>query len=133
MDKGAEERESRFRSEYQDAPIAMAMVSLDGHFLAANRAFCKFLDYSEEELLRKDIVSVTHSEDRTHTMDLLFHVVMHGEQLPPHEKRYLRKDGQLRWGEVSATIVRGALGQPMYYVAQVLDITECKRRGASNS
>jgi PAS domain S-box-containing protein len=133
MDKTPEENELRFRSEYRDTPVGMAMVSLEGRFLAVNPAFCEFLGYSEEELLHKDIVSVTHSEDRSRTMDLLLHVVMHGKELPTHEKRYLRKDGQQRWGEVSATVVCGLQGQPAHYVARVLDITDRKRRRAGNS
>jgi len=122
------EWEEELGSEFRDAPIAKAIVSLEGRFLAANRAFCEFLGYSEEELLHKNIASVTHHEDMLRTMELLFHVVMHGKPLPTHEKRYLCKDGQLRWGEVSATAVCGASGQPKYFLAQVIDISERKRK-----
>ena len=127
MDDASSEIESRSRKGFQDAPVGMVMVSLEGRILAANPAFCEFLGYSEKELLQKDIVSITHSEDRSHTVGLLFRVVMHGNQLQTHEKRYLHKDGQLRWGEVSATVVHGEQGQPKYYVAQVIDITDRKR------
>ncbi len=127
MDNAPNEVELRVRSGFQNAPVGMVMVSLDGRILAANPAFCEFLGYGEEELLQKDILSITHSEDRTHTGELLFRVVMHGNQLPTHKKSYLHKDGQPRWGEVSATVVHGSEGQPKYYVAQVIDITDRKR------
>jgi PAS domain S-box-containing protein len=118
--------------EFRDAPIGMVIVSLEGKFLAANRAFCELLGYSEEELLCRDIVSITYSEDRLRTMGMLFSIVFQGEELPTHEKRYLHKDGQPRWGEVSASVVRGLDGEPMHFVAQVIDITDRKQRQAVN-
>ena len=44
------------------------------------------------------------------------------------EKRYLHKSGQVLWGEASSTLVYDAEGKPTYFVAQVLDIGERKRR-----
>jgi PAS domain S-box-containing protein len=125
-EEGRENGEN-FPSEFWEARVGIAMVSLEGRFLAANRAFCEFLGYSEEELLRKDIVSVTHSADLARTLDMLFKIVMQGKPLPTHEKRYLHKDGRPRWGEVSATVFHGVQGQPKYFMAKVVDITDRKR------
>jgi PAS domain S-box-containing protein len=73
----------RFRSVFRDARIGMAIVSLEGCFLAVNRAFCEFLGYSEEELLRKDVASITYSEDLPRTIGLLHTVVAQGKQSHP--------------------------------------------------
>lgn len=40
----------RFRGAFDDAPINMAMVRLDGRYLRVNRTLCEILGYSEEEL-----------------------------------------------------------------------------------
>jgi PAS domain S-box-containing protein len=127
MDHALRESEERFRSAFRDARIGMVIVSLEGCFLSVNRAFCEFLGYSEEELLRKDVASITYSEDLPRTIGLLPTVVAQGKQLPIYEKRYVHKDGQPRWGEVAAAVMRGVEGQPKYLVAQVLDIADRKR------
>lgn len=127
------EWEEAVSSEFQDAPMGRVIVSLEGKFLAANRAFSDFLGYSEEELLCRDILSITYSEDRLHTMGWIFELVVQGKNLPAHEKRYFHKDGQMRWGELSATVVRGPEGDPIYFVAQVIDVTDRKQHEAVNS
>ena len=43
------------------------------------------------------------------------------------EKRFIRKDGSLVWGEVTASLQRDAAGQPAYCIAIVQDISERKR------
>ncbi len=43
------------------------------------------------------------------------------------EKRYLRKDGGIVWGSMTATLVRRASGEPYYLLSIVEDITERKR------
>lgn len=80
MPKGRKWEEAA-SSEFQNAPIGKVIVSLEGKFLAANRAFSIFLGYSEDELLCRDILAITYSEDRLHTMGLIFNVVVQGKKL----------------------------------------------------
>jgi PAS domain-containing protein len=57
------ESEEKFRSVFRDAGVGMVIVSPEGRFLAANKAFCDSLGYTEEELQEKTVESVTLSED----------------------------------------------------------------------
>jgi PAS domain S-box-containing protein len=43
------------------------------------------------------------------------------------EKRYVRKDGQIIWGDMSSAAVRDADGFPLYMVTHVQDITKRKK------
>src|SRR5205085_2878446 len=43
------------------------------------------------------------------------------------EQRYIREDGSLLWGEVTASLQRDAAGRPAYCIAIVQDISERKR------
>ena len=43
------------------------------------------------------------------------------------EKRYLRKDGSVVWGDVSVSIQSGGAGKPAYGIAILQDISERKR------
>ncbi|HEX8036271.1 MAG TPA: ATP-binding protein, partial [Ktedonobacterales bacterium] len=43
------------------------------------------------------------------------------------EKRYLRPDGSVVWGELTGSLVRDEQGVPLYFIGTVEDITERKR------
>ena len=43
------------------------------------------------------------------------------------EKRYVRKDGSLVWGELFASLQRDAAGKPAYDIGIINDISERKR------
>ena len=42
--------EERFRTAFEDSPIGVALVDLDGRRFRVNQALCEMLGYSEEEL-----------------------------------------------------------------------------------
>jgi PAS domain S-box-containing protein len=120
------ESEEKFRSVFRDAGIGMAIVSPGGRFLACNEAFSRFIGYSEEELLGRMVQSVTHPEDWPMFSQRLDRALATGAGFQGVQKRCLNKDGQVRWGECSASLIRDH-GKPEYFVAEVLDVTDRKR------
>lgn len=125
------ESETRFRSLFQDSAVGTVVATLHGGFLQANRAFCAFLGYSEPELLRQTVQSITHPEDREATSTAIRQALTSGPRLHRFEKRYLHKNGQVLWGEVTATLILNTDGTPGYFITQVLDVTERKRAEAA--
>jgi len=123
------ESEERFRSVFRDAGIGMAVVSPEGRFLAGNDAFSKFIGYTEEQLLARTVQSVTHPEDWPMFSQKLRQALADGACFQGVEKRCLHKNGQVLWGECSASLIRDIHGNPKYFVAEVLDITERKQTG----
>ncbi len=116
--------EERFRRAFDDAPIGMALVSPAGRWLKVNRALCSILGYSSAELLRKDVQSFTHRNDRAPSEELVRQAIA-GEDPPHHmEKRYMRRDGSLVFASLSVSLVRDGSGKPLYFISQVEDITE---------
>lgn len=110
-----------------EAPIGMALVGPDHQLLRVNRALGRILDYSEEELLGRSIVDITHPDDITKDVDQvdrLFRKEIFSYRM---EKRYIRKDGRVLWGLLAATILRDAGGRPLAVVGMLEDITLSKR------
>jgi PAS domain S-box-containing protein len=129
--KQAEEKlrksEKMFRSLFQDSSVGTAVVSLDSALLQVNRAFCEFMGYSEEELVGKSVLSITHPDDQEESSKAIDQIAQSGFCIRRLEKRYLHKSGRVLWGEISSTLLRDAEGKPSYSIAQVLDIGERKR------
>jgi diguanylate cyclase (GGDEF)-like protein/PAS domain S-box-containing protein len=120
------EQLARFEAMYHGAPIGIAMISREGHVVESNLAMREILGYSPEELAERPFFSYTHPED-VGTNGEMFRDVMAGRRESYRiEKRYIRKDGQVVWGNVSASLVRDAAGEPSFAVGMIENITERK-------
>src|SRR5918997_3018286 len=120
------ESEERFRSSFRDAAIGMALVATDGRWLQVNRALCRIVGYSEEELLGKSFQDITYPEDLEADLNQIRRTLAGEIETYQMEKRYLHKGGSVVWGLLSVSLVHDEGGEPLYFVAQIQDITERK-------
>jgi PAS domain S-box-containing protein len=118
-------RESKelFASAFQNSPLGMAFVSLDGRWLRTNKSLCELVGYTEEELLKSDFQSVTHPEDLAEDKLLLARLI--SGEIPSYTrvKRYYRKDSRMIWVSVAVTSIHDDSGRPIYFICQAQDIT----------
>lgn len=121
------ESQERFSSAFKDAAIGMALVGTDGRWLQVNPALCALVGYTEQELLASTFQAITHPDDLD--IDLAFvRQMLTGEIRTYHmEKRYFHKQGQIVWILLSVSLVRDPVGHPLYFIAQIQDITERKQ------
>jgi len=103
----------------------------NGHFLKVNKSLCRILGYSDKELLTKTFQELTHPDDLE--TDLAYvHQVLAGEiDIYEMEKRYRHKQGGLVWAQLNVSLVRDSTGKPMFFIAQVQDIS--RRKNAETS
>ncbi|WP_298036295.1 PAS domain S-box protein [uncultured Desulfuromonas sp.] len=121
------ESEDRFRSIFQTAAAGMSLITPEGRFLQVNPALCRFLGYAEEELEGKTVEALTHPEDREATRRHYGEISSGRRQHLEYEKRYLRKDGGVVWGQASVACVMTPEMKPLFCVALVQDVTERRR------
>jgi PAS domain S-box-containing protein len=127
MDETLRQSEQRFRSAFDDAPIGMALVSLEGRWLKVNRALCDIVGYSEASLLANTFQDITHPDDLDADLELVRQMLA-GEILSYQmEKRYIHKLGHSVWVMLSVSLVRTPTGEPLYFIGQIQDISERKR------
>jgi PAS domain S-box-containing protein len=118
--------EARFRVTFEQTTVGIAHVSPEGRFLRINPKFCDMVGYSQAELLERTFRDITHPEDLDADIkhrDRLLRGEIRSYVL---EKRYVRKDGDIVWGSLSAALVRKESGEPQWLVTVVEDITERK-------
>ena len=125
--KALQEAEERFRRAFDDAPIGMALVAPDGHWLRVNRTICEITGYSEDELLGHTFQDITHPDDLDQDVELVQRVIDGELRTYQMEKRYIRPDGEIVWVMLSVSLVRDDAGQPLYFLSQIEDIRERKR------
>lgn len=124
------ESEERFRRSFEDAPIGLALVSLEGRWLRVNNAFCNMVGYTEKELLATDFQTITHPDDLQADLELVGQLL--AGKIPDYnmEKRYFHKHGHVVNVLLSVSLVRTPEGKPLYFVSQIQDITERKKAEA---
>jgi PAS domain S-box-containing protein len=122
------ESEERFRTTFENAGIGIALVDMsDGRPIQCNPALQRMLGYSENELRRMSFTEFSHPDDRYLDMGLYRELTGGKRDKYEIEKRYIRKDGQVVWGLLTASLVKDVEGRPQYAVGMVEDITERKR------
>jgi PAS domain S-box-containing protein len=120
------EREERFRSVFENGPIGMAIVDLNYRFTKVNKALCEMLGYTEEELTGLTFVDITHPEDVEKDVRLAERVFKGELSNYRLEKRYIKKNQEVLWINLTATAIRDPNGNALYGLAMMENISERK-------
>ncbi len=116
----------KFVATFEQAAVGIAHVNLDGKWLEVNRVLCNIVGYDHDELLKLSFQDITHPEDLQEDM-VLVEQLLRDEITQYHlEKRYIRKNGDIIWIKLSATLVRDFDHLPMYFVAVIENINDRK-------
>jgi PAS domain S-box-containing protein len=119
--------EERFRRVFEEGPLGMALVGKDYRFQKVNGALCQMVGYPEAALVQMSFADITHPDDLRADMELaerLFRGEISYYQL---RKRYVNKDGEIIWINLTASVIRDRDGEPIYGLAMMENITELKR------
>ncbi len=121
------ESEERFSNAFEFAPIGKALVSPDAHLLKVNRALCELLDYPEAELLNRSYYDLMLADDIEESLGDTRQMLAGKLRLSQVERHYRRKGGEIITVLLNVSLIRDARGEPLYFIAQIQDITERQR------
>jgi diguanylate cyclase (GGDEF)-like protein/PAS domain S-box-containing protein len=120
-----------FETAFDDAPIGLALVSLEGHWLKVNAALCELLGYSEVELLSRSFHEITHPDDLDADLRQVQRLVAGEIDRYSMPKRYFTKLGPEVWANLSVSLVRDGDGRPAHFISQIEDISDRKHLEAT--
>ncbi|MFH2139416.1 MAG: bacteriohemerythrin [Pseudomonadota bacterium] len=121
--------EERFHTVFDHAAFAMARHDLNGDIIEVNDKWCLIFGYSREEVAARKLnwKQITHPEDRESSAEKV-QGLLAGEIDGIHlEKRYVRNNGEMFWGEVQVSLVHDERGEPDYFISAIQDVSERKR------
>ncbi|ODS32154.1 MAG: sensor histidine kinase protein [Candidatus Scalindua rubra] len=127
-EEGLLESEAQFRSLFEQAAVGIVHVASNGQFLRVNKRFCEITGYTEQEILERTYQDITYPDD-LYAQNEARKKILDGETSSYRiEKRYIRKDGTIIWGNLAAgVLIRKPSGEPNYIVSVLEDITERKK------
>lgn len=124
--KRLEDSEERFRGTFEQAAVGISHVSLTGQLMRINERFAQIAGYPKEELEKLTFQTITHPQDLDADLDQYKLLLSDKIKTYQMDKRYLRKDGNIVWVNLTVSLVRNPDKSPKYAIAVVQDITDRK-------
>jgi PAS domain S-box-containing protein len=126
----AHEAEELFEAAFEQAPIGMAIVGIDGErpgsFLRVNRSLCEITGLSESDLVGTNFQAIVHPDDVESELHYVRWMLTDDISQYEVEKRLRHADGHTLWALVTVSLVRDVRGNPLYLISQVQDVTARK-------
>lgn len=119
--------EQHFRNTFDHAAVGMVHATFDGRFIRVNLPFQHITGYNEDELLKRTFQEITHPDDLEKELGQLNQLLENKISTFTIEKRYIRKDGQTIWVNLTVSMIRDNAGTPEYTIGVVEDITARKK------
>ncbi len=120
------ESEIFFQSIFENTAMDIALIDLDGHVVRMNPTYSQMLGYEEGELLNKHFREYTYKEDIPGDLEAFVQLQKLKYNQYQRTKRYLNKNGNLIWVNLTVSLVRDRQGEPQYAIAMMENITERK-------
>lgn len=120
-----------FDALFEQAAVGFAMVAPDGRWLRANRKLCEIVAYPREELLARTFQEITHPDDLAADLDNVRRMLAGEIASYAMEKRYLRKNGETVWINLTVGLIWKTDRTPDYFVSVVEDISARKASEAA--
>ncbi|MFM9825112.1 PAS domain S-box protein [Flavobacterium sp.] len=118
--------EAKFKGAFEYSPAGMALVDEKGYYIEVNDKLCKILGYSNQEMKSLTFQEITYFEDLA--LDLEYKKSLDSGKTTNFnsEKRFIKKNNALVWTNISVSLVKKNKNE-IYYIVQIIDITERKK------
>ncbi|MBN3926896.1 PAS domain S-box protein [Nostoc sp. NMS4] len=122
-----QQSEAELRAIFNQAAVGIKLETLDGNFLKVNQKFCEILGYNQEEILEKNFRDITHPEDIEIHLNEMEQLITGKIETFSIEKRYLHKNANVIWINLTVSLIRDPIGKPIYVIGVVKDIRDRKQ------
>jgi PAS domain S-box-containing protein len=130
MEETLQESEERFRKIFREGPLGMALIGLHYQFIQVNERLCDMVGYPQHELMRLTFADITYPDDLE--LDIQLAQRLFRGEIPYYtlEKRYVKKNQEIVWINLTACVIRDEQQTPVYYLAIIEDISDRKQSAA---
>lgn len=121
------ESEERFRKIFEEGPLGVVLADMERRFVKVNRMMCQILGYTEQELTTLTFMDITHPDEQDASFQNSQKLYRGEVPFYKMEKRYLKKDGEIFWANLTVSMIRDKSGLPCFFLGMVEDINERRR------
>src|SRR6185369_3949091 len=117
-----QESEERFRRVFEEGPLGLALVEKDYRFSKVNNDLCQMVGYDEAALVQMSFVDITHPDDLRADAERAERLFAGEIPFYTLRKRYVKKNGEVIWINLTGSLVHNKEGEPIYALAMIEDI-----------
>jgi diguanylate cyclase (GGDEF)-like protein/PAS domain S-box-containing protein len=122
---------ARFEATFAGALTGMLLMDLDGRITDSNPAIERLLGYDHGELTGRRTSEFVHPDDRQDARTAYLDMVATGQKSLRLQHRFVGRDGDARWVDVSASLVRDPDGCKSFVIGMFQDVTQRKQAEAA--
>ncbi|MDZ7797422.1 MAG: PAS domain S-box protein [Candidatus Marinimicrobia bacterium] len=122
-DKKLRESEKKFRHIFESASAGKTITHINGEIFP-NRGLCSILGYTRNELMNKKWQDITPDDDIPQTQKIIDRLISGKADSARYIKKFIHKNGNTVWVDVSTTLIRDDNGDPLYFITTNIDISE---------
>lgn len=119
--------EEKFRRIFESSPLGISITDMSGNFIAGNPAIEKILGYDLDEYCSLSVSDISHPDDLQENLQMLAEYRGGERDSFSIDKRVIRKDGRIVWGQLISALVRDENGEPLFTIGMLEDITNRKQ------
>lgn len=119
-------KEEQWRTTFSHAKAGMALINFDGRADNVNKSLCDIFGYTMQEMQQVGIKQISVDEDLESNINLMNDLIQGNIENFTDDLRFLNKNGDIIWTNVSVSAVKNDFNEFTHMVAQVVDITESK-------
>ncbi len=119
--------EERFRGIFENAPIGILLVDMQGRIFQANHTAANLLAYDEQHMNGIHVSRLVPASDRAKLKESLSGLTLRDDRAHRSERRMICQNGLEIWTNFHVVLQRSGSGEPLYYIVQVADITDIKQ------
>lgn len=121
------EQRKLFDTTFDNATYSIALINLDGRLLRVNKAFCELLGYTEIDMLALNFYYLISASDLNALQIHIQQLIDKKLKLYQCEQQCYCKNGETVWVMTTISLIRDQHDQPLYFLAQIQNITMQKK------
>ncbi|MBM9613970.1 DUF3365 domain-containing protein [Desulfobulbus rhabdoformis] len=119
-----QESEQRFRSTFEQAPVGICHIGLDGTILRVNDRFCEILGIHSAGLLAQQFQEISAETKKIAALSEWDALLLGEKESFTWEQLYLGSDFSEKWMNITCSLIRRNTGEPRYYIYVLEDRSE---------
>ncbi|MCV6637758.1 PAS domain S-box protein [Candidatus Albibeggiatoa sp. nov. NOAA] len=125
-EKALQASEAKFRNIFDYSASAMIVSDSQKRIVRINKKAQELFGYSSEQFYKKSYAELTHPQDIELSQQQVKRLVQGEIDTLRLDKRYINQAGEIIWADVNVSVLRADTGQPAFFIAQIIDISEKK-------
>ncbi len=119
--------EARFRGIFENAPIGIMLIDMEGRIFQANHTAATLLAYEEKSLQGIQLSRLVSSEDRQNLKESLSALIVKQDRTHRSERCMISQNGLEIWTNFHVVLQQSEAGEALYYIVQIADISDIKQ------